>query len=139
MAKRLHNMILSMLCTHPHTHTNLVADGGRHHTCTHHTLTVSPLLTQTHFEHVQTDGADTDVHMHTLSGDTPPHCRRQAGPSVPRGRETERQRKEISGPSDVCVIYTPTPSSLSLSLSSSSFSPVPSSKFSSLSAPLAVL
>lgn len=78
MAKRLHNKILSALCTHK---LGLQMEGGRH-TCTHHTLTVSLLLTQTHFGHVQTDSADT------LFGDTPPphhthtHCRRQAGPSV---------------------------------------------------------
>lgn len=58
--------------TSAHTHTNLVADGGMCHTCTHHTLTVSLLLTQTHFEHVRTDSADTDAHKHRLSGDTPP-------------------------------------------------------------------
>lgn len=63
-------MIFNALC-YTSTHINLLADGGRRHTCTHHTLTVSFLLTQTHFEHVQTDGADTDC-MHTLSGDNPP-------------------------------------------------------------------
>ncbi len=117
MAKRLHNMILSAVCVHIRARTNLVADGGRLHTCTRHTLTVSPLLTQTHFEHVQTHSANTDAHMHALSGDTPhPPGRQQAGPSVPRGRDRKTE-KEISGPSDVCVIYNPTPCSLSLSLS----------------------
>lgn len=62
----------SGLCVHIRAHTKLVADGGRLHTCTRHTFTVSLLLTQIHFEHVQADSANTDVHMHTLSGDTRP-------------------------------------------------------------------
>lgn len=109
-------MILSVLCTHPYTHThtqNLVADGGRRHTCTHHTLTVSFLLTQTHFEPVQTDGAHTCTRS---PGTPPPHFSPQAGPSVPRGRETERQRKRSVDPV-MCVLFTPQLPVLSLSLS----------------------
>lgn len=49
-----------------------------------------------------------------------PHFSRQAGPSVPWGRDRKTE-EEISGPSNVCVIYTPTPSFLSLSLSNSLF------------------
>lgn len=116
-------------CVHMCIHTNLVADGGRYHMCTHHTLNVSFLLAQTHIEHC----ADTDIHMHTLSGDTLPAVDSKLDLQCP---EAERP-KEISGPSDVCVIYTLTPSFLCLSLSS--FSPVPCCKFSSLSAPLALL
>lgn len=77
---------------------------------THHTLTVSFLLTQTRFDSVQTAGAHRRTHAHTLWGHHP-HFSRQAGPAVPRGRDCKTE-KEISGRSDVYVIYTPTPSSL---------------------------
>lgn len=101
---------LSVCCVHICTHTNLVADGRRRHTCTYHTLTVSFLLTQTRFDSVQTAGAHRRTHAHTLWGHHP-HFSRQAGPAVPRGRDCKTE-KEISGRSDVYVIYTPTPSSL---------------------------
>lgn len=105
-------MWFSVRCVHIHAHTNLVADGGRCHTCTHHTLTVSLVLTQTRFEHVQTDKYRR-TQAHTLQWQPPtPPVDGKLDPQVPEGRETE---KEFSGPSDVCVIYTPTPSSFFLS------------------------
>ena len=105
-------MILSALCTrrHTHTHINLVADGGRRHTCTHththphHTVTVS-------FKHVQSQQCSLrHTHACSLSLGTPPlsYCRRHAGPSVPRGRETERHRKRSVDPV-MCVLVTPRP------------------------------
>lgn len=136
MAKRLHNMILSVLCTHPHTHkTWLQMEGGA--TRAHTILSLSLPCLLKHTLSMCRPTAQTQTYTCTHSPVTPPpHCRRQAGPSVPRGRETERQRKRSVDPV-MCVLFTPQPPVLSLS--SSSFSPVPSSKFSSLSAPLAVL
>lgn len=122
-----------MCFVHIRAHTNLVA-GGRRHTCIYHTLTVSLLLTQTLFEHVQTDR--TYIDAHTLQGHSH-HCRLQAWTLSALRQRDRKTEKEISGSSDVCFIYTPTSSSLSQSLSS--FSPILSCKFSSLSAPLAVL
>lgn len=117
IAKRLHNMIECAVYTSAHIHTNFVADGGRCHTCTHHTLTVSFLLSQTHFEPVQTDGARTDVHMHALSGDTTPTLVGKLDPRCPEA-ETDRQKKRSVDPV-MCVLFTPQLPVFSLSLSNS--------------------
>lgn len=108
-------MIECAVYTSAHIHTNFVADGGRCHTCTHHTLTVSFLLSQTHFEPVQTDGARTDVHMHALSGDTTPTLVGKLDPLCPEA-ETERQKKRSVDPV-MCVLFTPQLPVFSLSLS----------------------
>lgn len=106
----------SVCCVHILAHTNLVADGRKHHTCAHHTLTVSFLLTQTCFEPVQTDCAHTSIHRHTLSGDTTPTLVGKLDPQCPEAL-TERHRKRSVDPM-MCVVYTPNShSSLSRSLS----------------------
>lgn len=108
-------MWFSVRCVHIHAHTNLVADGGRCHTCTHHTLTVSLVLTQTRFEHVQTDKYRR-TQAHTLQWQPPtPPVDDKLDPQVPEGRETERQRKRSVDPV-MCVWFTPQPPVLSFSL-----------------------
>lgn len=140
MSRRLHNVILSVLCTrscartHARTHTQtwLQMEGG----ATHHTL--FSLLTQTCSEHVRTDSTNTDVPERILFNGSTPHPTHTATTpplqtgsrtlSSPSGRETE---KEISGLTDVCVV--------SFSLPDPTPPPhFPSCKFSSLSSPLAV-
>lgn len=90
----------SMCCVHILAHTNLVADGRKQHTCAHHTLTVSFLLTQTHFESVQTGYAHTSVHRRTLSGDTTPTFVCKLDPQCPRHWREDIERDQWT---DVCV------------------------------------
>lgn len=116
MAKRLHNMIECAVYTSARIHTNLVADGGRRHTCTHHTLTVSFLLTQTHFEPVQTDGARTDVHMHALSGDTTPTLVGKLDPRCPEAERQKDRRRDQWTQWCVCYLHPNSQFSLSLTL-----------------------
>lgn len=88
---------------------------------THHKLTVLVLFTQTCFEDVQTNSTNTSVHKHMLSDDAIPPpptstiiVESKLDPHFPEGGETEAQ-KEISGPPDVHIIYTPTSTSFSFS------------------------
>lgn len=114
----------SLHCVHICAHTDLVADGGRHHTCTHHTLTVSFLLTQTQFEHVQT----VHTHAHTLQGHYHPPTSLPL-PTVdskldPQCPEAKRQKdREKDQWAQWCVCYLHPNPQFFPSLSSSSFSP----------------
>lgn len=114
MSKRLHNVILSALCTHPRTHKL----GCRWREVPHVHTPYSHCLSRA-YSNTLWACADRQIQTYTSTHSpmTAPHppCRRQAGPSGPWGQRDRKTEKEISGPSDVCVIYTPTPSSFFLS------------------------
>lgn len=85
MAKRLHNMIFSVLCTHQHTQSCLhIENNPRAHTL----LSLSLACSLSHTEHVQTNSADTDIHINCLWGEPPAaDCRLDL-----RHRQNQRER-----------------------------------------------
>lgn len=98
---------------HTHAHkTWLQMEGGATRAHTILSLSLSCLLKHTLSLCRQT----VHTHAHALRGHHPPHFSPQAGPSVPRGRETERQRKRSVDPV-MCVLFTPQLPVLSLSFS----------------------
>lgn len=69
IAKRLHNMILSVLCTHPHAHTKL---GCRWREAPHVHTPYSHCLFPAYSNTLWACADRRCTHMHTLSGDTNP-------------------------------------------------------------------
>lgn len=114
-----------------HIHANLVADGRRRRTCTHHTLTVSFVLTQTRFDSFCRQTVHTQQRTCTRThsqGDTTTTTPPLVGKPDPRCPEAERLKDgERDQWTQWCVRYLhpSSQSSLSLSPSSSSFHPHP--------------
>lgn len=106
---------LCVLCTHLHTHKlGLQMEGGTIHTHTHHTLTVSLLLTQTHFEHVQTDRQCRRTHSLATPPPPTPTVASKLDPTCPRAeRQKDIERDQWT---QWCVCYLHPNPQFSLSL-----------------------
>lgn len=117
-SKRLHNVILSLLCTHLHRR-------GGDTTCAHSTASRSVLTLRT------LSMCRPTVHTGALRTPLPPIVvEGELDPWSPEGRGRERGSDQWAQP---CVIYTPTASSSSAPPAPT----LPSCTLSSVSAPLA--
>lgn len=111
---------LSVFCVHIWTHTNLVADGRRRHTCTHTILSLSLFCLLKHALILCRQPVHTDVRMHTLSGDTTPTLVGKLDPQCLEAETARRRKRSVDAV--MCTLFTPqlpVPSS-----SSSSFPPI---------------